>query len=600
MESLEHATEAHIDSLISSGLLSAVPKSVASSFSSFLSTFHAANVDYPFFDYGSPSVVKDESQLLDHYASLWSPPPPILTRAGPRYALPGADLDLAREPERAGLTPLSLAWLLRTALAPIGEIPTRYVTCVRRTTPSGGSRHPTELAVILRRPLGEIPAGTFTYDIVSHTLVREEAEAHEEYAAALADRDFGFLVRSRVERAMWRYRDLRALRPMLIDAGHVVELVAFLLGRLGVSTEVVSPPVAPVRPSWLEEPEVALLRPTHIGTADMLSHSSLRLRPIQTVDREEAYLTNPALVLRFGPTMYAGALWPSPKHVAIDLADFLILNHCIPSTRGDRDQSADGIMAAVPDASTRVIERLRDHGALLPNRDAQKLYVGSRLWVRHEWYMALLVHLETLGHGVDRPVASRIRSDSTCISDLATVFRRRTSRVFPPSPLSADSVEKLLSRVFQNAWHPGLEVSVVAWNVLGLAPGLYRWQAAQLERVAEAPERDVIAANSAGQSAASTGALSIWISSLTDVERPERYLMDLVDLGRLGQRMCMVATELGMATFLTPAVYDRGTCSSLSIGAADRRLTYVFGLGAPMPLVRRADQGVRARTTSAP
>ena len=41
----------------------------------------------------------------------------------------------------------------------------------------------------------------------------------------------------------------------------------------------------------------------------------------------------------------------------------------------------------------------------------------------------------------------------------------------------------------------------------------------------------------------------------------------------------MAATELGMATFLSPAVYDHPTCSMLGIKAADRRLTYVFGLG---------------------
>ncbi|MDQ2873998.1 MAG: hypothetical protein M3Y33_03940, partial [Actinomycetota bacterium] len=494
---------------------------------------------------------------------------------------PGADLDLTREPADAGLTLLTLAWVLRTTLVPTGKIPTRYITCVQRTSPSGGSRHPTELAVILCRSLGEIPTGTYTYDIASHSLVAEPAEVHAEYAAALPDRDFGILVRTRVERAMWRYRDLRALRPVLIDAGHVSELVTFLLGRAGISTELVSAPVASLRPSWLEEPEVALIRPCASAQREAPSSLLLPKRAFRSQDDAGAYLTSPALVLRFGKSMYASAFWPSPRNISIDLTDFLVLNHCLPSTRGDRDSSAAGITRAVPDASVAAIERLHEAGALLAAGDAQLLYDSIRPWIRHEWYMAFLAYLEILGHGTERPVASRIDNDGAYIGDLGTLFRRRTSRAFSPAPLAVGQVENLIHRVFQNGQHPGLEISLASWNVNGLGPGLYRWRNGRLIHVDDAPERAMVAANSAGQTGVSAGALAIWVSSLTEVDRPQRYQMDLVDLGRLGQRICMVATELGMATFLTPAVYDTETCSMLGIEAADRRLTYVFGLGVP-------------------
>lgn len=579
VESHAHLTSADIDRLIEAKLLTATPMDDAGSCPSFVSSFHIANIDYPFFDYGSPSIVAHESQLLDHYARLWPPPPAVLPRKGERYALPTVDVDPGCEPPEIGLTLRSLAWVLRTALGPIGEIRTRHVTCVRRTTPSGGARHPTELAVVLRRPLGEVPVGTYTYDIVSHSLVGEEADIHREYAQALAGHDFGFMVRTRVERPMWRYRDLRALRPVLIDAGHVAELVTFLLGRLKVSTEAVSAPVACLRSSWLDEPEVVLIRPQLASEANPHGQVATQAQRIPAPDDGEAYFTNPALVLRFDGGLHAIALWPSTQDLQIDSVDFLGLNHCLPSARGDRNSSVAGIIDAVPGASAATIERLREGDALLPRRDAKVLYGGSRLWIRHDWYMALLAYLEALSYGIRKPVTSRIGPDYGYVVDPGAVFRRRTTRVFSSASLSASITGELLRRVFLTGWHPDIDVSLAAWNVHGLSCGLYRWREGDLYRVGQAPTRDAVAANSAGQTSVSSGALTIWVSTITDVEQPARYLMDLVDSGRLGQRLCLAATDMGVAIFLTPAVHDRGTCSLLGIGDADRRLTYVFGLG---------------------
>lgn len=212
-------------------------------------------MNYPFFDYGSPSVIDDESQLLDHYAKLWPAPPAIVPRAGRRYALPPVDRE--RDQRDQDLTLSSLGWLLMTVLSPVGEIRTRHVTCIRRTVPSGGSRHPTELVAILGRPLGHVPPGSYSYDVATHALIAEPADVQETYAAGVPDGGFGIVVRSRVERAMWRYRDLRALRPVLIDAGHVVEMVTFVLARLGIAAEVTSAASAAPGGNWLDEPEVA-------------------------------------------------------------------------------------------------------------------------------------------------------------------------------------------------------------------------------------------------------------------------------------------------------------------------------------------------------
>jgi nitroreductase len=190
-----------------------------------------------------------------------------------------------------------------------------------------------------------------------------------------------------------------------------------------------------------------------------------------------------------------------------------------------------------------------------------------------------LAYLEARSHGRAAPVASLVPQDGTYLGDLEAIHRRRTTRVFDNAALAASSVEALLRRVFPDGLHVGVAVSLAIWQVSGLATGLYRWQSGRLKRVDDAPERAVVATTSAGQTATSTGALALWISNLTDPGQPARYFMDLIDLGRLGQRMCLAGAELGIGVFLTPAVHDRGACSLLGLAEAEYRLTYVFGLG---------------------
>lgn len=577
----QHVTSGHLDSLVRARVLLDSPPPGPAEAGSFTESFHQANMDYPFFDYGSPEVTENESKLLDHYSDLWPPPPAILERQGPRYALPACDVDLGLVPQAyAGFTLDALAWVLKLILAPTGKIKTRHVTCVRRTTPSGGARHPTEVAIVLPSSLDGVPAGTYTYDVSSHSLVAEPLAAHGAYAARLGECDIGFVIRSRVDRAMWRYRDLRALRPLLIDSGHVTELVAYLLGRLAMHTEIISASTAPARPSWLREPEVAMVRASRLPMSPG-QPTMPPLSPTQASGHDRTFSANPAMVLRFAPTLSASVIWPSSARVSLSPEDFLILSHCLPSTRGDRDQSISGIVKAVPGADWPAAVRLVDRGVLLPADEAVPLYEDLRLWVRHEWYLAFLAYAEALEYGAASPVASRVPTAVGYLKDASALFRRRTSRSFGPEPVALPALKGLLGRIAPASGQPDMEISVAAWNVDGLPPGLYRWCDGSFSPFGQAPDRELVADNSAGQTAVSSGALAIWLSALTDPGCPERYLMDLVDLGRLGQRICMAATERGIAVFLSPAVYDQATCSVLGIGQAERRLTYVFGLGSP-------------------
>lgn len=574
-------SDTQLDGLVASGLLETNPPCGGTS--TFVGTFHSANVDYPFFDYGSEAVVTEESDLLDHYATMWEPPPALAEREGTRCELPPTTVGFASGHTDDFPNLPVLAQVFRTLLGPIGEIHTRYATCVRRTTPSGGARHPTEVMWVSRRPVGGIPEGAYTYDAAGHCLVREPAGVEERYRRDLGGSEFCFIVRSRVARAMWRYRDLRALRPVLIDAGHVVEMLAFLLAKAGVTTEVRSPQHTAWRDAWLDEPELAVVRPARPGAPGSADHRPSSTVPATTLADGQvptSLRTNPAAVLRFDGAMTVDVLWPSRSRERIDATDFLVLNHCLPSARGDRETSPGDILEAVPDSSVNRIRSLIDVGALLPVAQADPLYRDLQLWVRHEWYLASLALLESLADGHVRPAVSQVAARSDYVQDPAVLLRRRTVRAFRPEPIDRSTLEQLVGKAVKHR-PQGITVTIAAHDVAGLDHGVYRSEDAGLRRLGGCPSRDEIAAATAGQSAGSAGAATLWLSLPTDTSLPATYIRDLLDLGRLGQRLCEVATEVGLGVFLTPAAYDTRTCLLLKLPDADRMLTYVFAVGVP-------------------
>src|SRR5204862_6708065 len=110
------------------------------------------------------------------------------------------------EPAAAPDAELVAGWL-RLAVGVLRTRDMGHSTVAYKFSPSGGARHPTDIGVHLgggwTRPL----TGRWWYDPVAHELVRRDGAEPEPPTGAAV-----FLVSSHVERAMWRYRDVRAFR----------------------------------------------------------------------------------------------------------------------------------------------------------------------------------------------------------------------------------------------------------------------------------------------------------------------------------------------------------------------------------------------------
>lgn len=545
---------------------------------SFIAHYHRASHDYPFQDYFDPEWRRKEEELLKMYDALWPPPAAMADREGNFIGLPEAHFEVLES--GPGASPIAwLAAVLHYTFGGIGEIPTSRVICLRRTSPSGGARHPTEGILLIPKGLEGIPAGAYWYDVKRHGLV-ETTEGAEILDTMAVNGGFGIAIRTRVDRAMWRYRDLRAWRPVLLDAGHIVETLSLLATRGGYQTSLyTSPPAARNDLRWINEPNLAILWASQGGSHAEPPCAPRKLSPAAAED--QVYQTNPGAFLSFREGSLCGeTVWPDPHLTNLDFVHLRILSHCLPSNRGDRVGTPEGIKEAIPETTNAHLDELCHAGLLLPLSEAAQLYKVSRQWIRHGWYLSLLAALQARAYDGEPPLRSGIQSQDF-LGSLAPMLSRRTQRGFPPEPISAGRLSALLSKAIPPSIPVDIQVFVVSLDMVDLAEGVYRWNSEQLSvsPVLGHLSRTDARKMAVGQEPVETASSVILLTRRARIQCAKAYEMDLLDLGRIGQRLCLVAEELNLGLFLTPAVADTHTLATLDVKNPEETVIYLFAIG---------------------
>lgn len=209
--------------------------------------FHNAVRDYPFLDYALPEGRAPDYEQMRKYLAVKGLPdkyklyegvtPLLLEKTPQDFRFDASFEDLFRYEQEAECRPLTwqrFSHLMYLTMGQIGKKPwpdQGYL--VRRTSPSGGARHPTE-AYIAVFQLENIPAGVYHYNTRDHGLdplrAVEASALRQEVRAAAPDVQsrLGFEPKAVLffttipERSMWRYRESRSFRVLFIDLGHIL------------------------------------------------------------------------------------------------------------------------------------------------------------------------------------------------------------------------------------------------------------------------------------------------------------------------------------------------------------------------------------------
>ena len=216
-------------------------------------SFHEATRDYPFVKMDAPGAFDIDRDRMKTYVQE-ARPPEIYQTVEAKYSIvlpsrisPGTSanqlLAAMTRDERRGLPGLGLFFDVcfgerrKEPFDVQGEF-------LRKSIPSGGARHPTEIyfASFEGAP---IPPGSYHYNVEHHRLDCVSVGDHSKQLRHATfdlfqkfDRHpFGLIAfTSLVERAMWRYRDARSSRAVLIDIGHALMIYRTVAQAIGFDT----------------------------------------------------------------------------------------------------------------------------------------------------------------------------------------------------------------------------------------------------------------------------------------------------------------------------------------------------------------------------
>ncbi len=400
----------------------------------------------------------------------------------------------------------SLASLLLLTSAPTGHSTFAEGEIWYRSNASAGALHPLEFYLSFPGS-DDLPAGLYHYDLLKPGLNRLRHDPSlETFAAACGDDKKAespsptLLISGIFFRSAWKYR-ARAYRYLLLDAGHALENLSLALSAMGADFDVVLDfdDVAINRTLGFDEPREVGLVAVSLRSPSLFSDSKTLL---ETSDPE------PEL--------------GSSSRVSSREVDYPLLNEIHQAT-------------SVP------LRRTPD-----PNLTCPEFYQKLSNW---------------------QEISDKRALPESALDYVESLRQRRSKRNFINSkiPLDLEVLHCLLgfmSQGLENSSFPEPEIAFWAAGICGLDDGLYLFDrfAARFTLFADQDRRRAVATASLDQRWLERAALQFLffadLESAQEVYGPRSYRYLQIAAGRLGQRLYLGATALGLGCCAVGAFYD--------------------------------------------
>lgn len=217
--------------------------------------YHEGTRNYPFVDMSHKGAFLDDNKRMKDYEDSWQAPPVYQSfQCLDSVQLMKVDDDFASylqdRKSAEAVKDLSLIFdfcfgeRLRLEHA-YDEANFLQLESLRKTIPSGGGRHPTEVFIASFDGSMGLEPGLFHYnvqhnklDLLRKDVLFEEVQSllYCPLSGAEGERPCAVLFfTSFCERAMWRYRDPRSWRAFVIDIGHAEYMCGQVLSAVGYS-----------------------------------------------------------------------------------------------------------------------------------------------------------------------------------------------------------------------------------------------------------------------------------------------------------------------------------------------------------------------------
>jgi SagB-type dehydrogenase family enzyme len=208
--------------------------------------YHEGTRDYPFVDMSRKDAFKSDNERMQDYETDWPAPDCYRSFSSIRsISLEKVDQEVAHYLNERKLIGRSivkdLSIIFDFTFGQRFRLERQYdeqqflqLETLRKSIPSGGGRHPTEAFMLVFTDRLGLDIGLYHYNVKNNSLdlLRKEnlyTEFHssvhfEESQAQPNSPDAAIVFTSLCERAMWRYRESRSWRAVILDVGHAEQM----------------------------------------------------------------------------------------------------------------------------------------------------------------------------------------------------------------------------------------------------------------------------------------------------------------------------------------------------------------------------------------
>ncbi|WP_158883634.1 SagB/ThcOx family dehydrogenase [Amycolatopsis anabasis] len=303
----------------------------------------------------------------------------------------------------------------------------------------------------------------------------------------------------------------------------------------------------------------------------------------------------------------------------------------------DLDELVSAVDAGGPEKIQPVVDLLIQHGILVPDETAGSVEQDrSALW-KHWGAVTERFHLgaRDANYLVGTPERDAVAAAIVAEGEAPAIFKeypgnpvimlprrplplrasvddvfaaRRTHRMFTGEPVSLDQLATLLFHTFApqrfldgalfgvqqgrvSASAGGrheVECYLVAYDVEGVAPGLYHYSASRhaLELLDARVTRDRVAELSYHQGPSYEGAFTVFTTAVAHrlaykYRHPRAYRLWMYDAGHYGQTYALTCTALGLGPFQTIAFRDSEVERLLGVDPDEEFAVYLLSAGIP-------------------
>lgn len=435
-----------------------------------------------------------------------------------------------------------------------------------RIVPSGGGKHPVEAYVKLNQDFADYKSGDYVYDVNSNSILKTNRKLLSKNKSEI---EIIFAINP--ERPMWRYRDSRSFRAIMIDLGHVIEMTTEMLNTVGLSysmSKFMIDDFTTIDSNFIREP---FLYRINVGITNNVNISDKR--------EEKKQYTGQSVVL--SPFVYFSTLnnmlfihnfHDNDYNEPLDAKKFELLNYLLPSRRKDRPSSIDDLLEKFSDYEylEKTLIEFYDDGIIVDDTVGYELYYEVHKWSVKNWYLNLLFLLNEQHISAKDNELYPVPLEMKYFNQ---ILKRRTARNFLNLKVSDEFQSDLLSlvkkytksysflRVFLKI---GQEVFIIKNDQIIV----------DQQSIINLKDVRKIVTN---QPYAGNAYVHIFLISNIQTNAFE----NLTALGIIGQALINLATSYKYGSFETPAISDFEAAKFLHTGETSAVYYLEIGTGKP-------------------